>query len=194
MNLITNSFAIVKPRSLSCLKTSGSNYAMPFHTVASDPRWLTCLRTLINMEVEGEAQLEKQHSKWGWDCHRLCLYPVLSSMVSVQHQFLAQVNAQDDSKHILQTVLMWALVHWVWSHIYLHGCRSKAAFYNSVALVPVWKRCERTFRFAQCSMAISPLKKLFWTNRQDSKSLWIFLWECGGQAWSFYCLHIVFCP
>lgn len=63
MNLITNSIAIVKPRSLSCLKTSGSNYAMPFHTVASDPRWLTCLRTLINMEVEGEAQLEKQHSK-----------------------------------------------------------------------------------------------------------------------------------
>lgn len=55
MNFITNSVAIVKPRSLSRLKTSGSNYAMSFHTVASDPRWLTCLRTLINMEVESEA-------------------------------------------------------------------------------------------------------------------------------------------
>lgn len=54
MNFITNPVVMVKPRSLSCLKTSGSNYAMPFHTVASDPRWLTCLRTLINIEVESE--------------------------------------------------------------------------------------------------------------------------------------------
>ena len=61
----------MKPRSLSCLKNSGSNYAMPFCTLVSGPRWLTCLRSSINTEVESEAQSKKQHSKWGWDCHRL---------------------------------------------------------------------------------------------------------------------------
>lgn len=63
MNFVTNSVGIVKPRSLSCLKTSGSNYAMPFSTLVSGPRWLTCLRSLINIEVEREASFEKQHSK-----------------------------------------------------------------------------------------------------------------------------------
>lgn len=63
MNFITSSVVIVKPRSLSFLKTSGSNYAMPFYTVASGPRWLTCLRTLINSKVGSEAEIEKQHSK-----------------------------------------------------------------------------------------------------------------------------------
>lgn len=52
INFLTNSVVIVKPRSLSCLKTSGSNYAMLFYTVACGPR---CLRTLVNTDVEGEA-------------------------------------------------------------------------------------------------------------------------------------------
>lgn len=65
MNFITNSVVIVKPRSLSCLKISGSNYALPFYTVASGLRWLTCLRTLINTKVESEAQLEQQQMRLG---------------------------------------------------------------------------------------------------------------------------------
>lgn len=63
MNFVTNSVGIVKPRSLSCLQTSGSSYAMPVYTLVSGPRWLTCLRSLINTEVESEAWFEKQHTK-----------------------------------------------------------------------------------------------------------------------------------
>jgi len=55
MNFVTNSVCTVKPRSLSWLKSSASNYALPFYAMVSGPRWPTCLRSLINTEVESEA-------------------------------------------------------------------------------------------------------------------------------------------
>lgn len=78
-----------------------------------------------------------------------------------------------------------ASVHWVWSQIYLHECKSKAVLYNSVEVMPVGKWWERKIGFVQCSVAISPLKQLVWTNEWGSKSpllllLGISLRERGG--------------
>lgn len=88
-------------------------------------------------------------------------------------------------------------VRWVWSHIYLHGCESKAVFYNSVEVTPVWKWCKRKILFVQCSTATSPQKQLFWTKEWGSKSALPLLLGISLRMWRaavmLYCLHIAFC-
>lgn len=93
-------------------------------------------------------------------CIMCCLQWSLCNISSL-HRWMLRMIPSKLSKMCWCSFLekLWVLAHWVWSHIYLHGFRSKAALYNSVEVMPVWKRCKRTFWFVQCSMAISPLKK-----------------------------------
>lgn len=94
-------------------------------------------------------------------CITCCLQWSLCNISSLHRWMLRMVPSKLSKMLCWCSFLekLWVLAHWVWSHIYLHGFRSKAALYNSVEVMPVWKRCKRTFWFVQCSMAISPLKK-----------------------------------
>lgn len=81
---------------------------------------------------------------------------------------------------------------WVWSHIYLHGFKSKAAFYNSVEVMQVWECCEKKIWFVQCSMA--HWKIYFWTNERGNKSPLPPLLSIPVRVWGVWVLLLfVYC-
>lgn len=108
--------------------------------------------------------------------HRWMLRPVPSSFCKLNRILYWCSFLKNWHKHR-------ASLHRVWSRIYLHRCKSKAAFYNLVEVTPVWKWCDRKIGFLQCSTAVSPLKQLFWTNEQGRKSLLPPLLDISLRVW-----------
>lgn len=166
MNFITNSAVIVKPRSLSCLKAilEAIMPCLPTLWPLVPDGWLVW-ELWLTLKWEGKLILKSSTENEAGTVTDCACTPCCLQW-SLCNGLCAMVNAQDGSKCILQTE--WGVVLLqlpgetlsVGTLALIPHLPSKAALYNSVEVMPVWKRCKRTFWFVQRSMAISPLKKI----------------------------------
>lgn len=80
-------------------------------------------------------------------------------------------------------------VHWFWSHICLHGCKSNAALYNPMEL----GQCESDAR-EKWGLFIAAWPRAHWNNSSKpmSKALIHLFQSCWVFLWSVECWHIPF--